>query len=155
MATNTADNVTKNEVGQAFIERYAGRYYWGIARVGSTASARDAEEFVLSTCDGAVPEKSRGDVERLQAIRYRFTGRVRQAAEGIAKKQQRPVIYLASSRVSKEDEARQIQRRDGVKRGLIAILSCVEPCRRWSMRGNRASKKLELSLEWGKCTHLY
>ena len=32
MATNTADNVTKNEVGQAFIERYAGRYYWGIAR---------------------------------------------------------------------------------------------------------------------------
>ena len=23
------------------------------------------------------------------------------------------------------------------------------------MRGNRATKKLELSLEWGKCTHLY
>src|SRR5213594_4472597 len=42
-----------------------------------------------------------------------LTGRVRQAAEDKAKEQQRPVIYLASSRASKEDEARQIQQRDG------------------------------------------
>src|SRR5205814_3924644 len=38
-----------------------------------------------------------------------LTSRVRQASEDVAKEQQRPVIYLASSRVSKEDEARQIQ----------------------------------------------
>src|SRR5918994_6248066 len=31
-----------------------------------------------------------------------LTGRVRQAAEAMARKQQRPVIYLASSRASKE-----------------------------------------------------
>ena len=65
------------------------------------------------------------------------------------------MIYLASSRASKEDEARRIQQRDGVRTGLIAIMSCVEPCRRWCMRGNQASKKLELSIEWGKCIHLY
>src|SRR5206468_2837965 len=72
-----------------------------------------------------------------------LTGRVRQAAEDKAKEQQRPVIYLASSRASKEDEARQIQQRDGVKKGLIAIMSCVEPWRRWCMHGNRATKRVE------------
>ena len=56
---------------------------------------------------------------------------------------------------SKEQLARQIQERDGVKSGLIAILSCVEPCHTWFLRGNRVTKKLELKLDWGRCLHLY
>ena len=65
------------------------------------------------------------------------------------------MVYLASSQASKEEEARRIQERDGIKSGLIAVMSCVEPCRTWRMRGNRESKRLELRLEWGKCKHLY
>ena len=84
-----------------------------------------------------------------------LTGRICQAAEELGKQHQRPVIYLASSQASKEDEARQIQQRDGIKRGLIAVMSCVEPCRTWRMRGEHATKRLELRLEWGKCKHLY
>jgi hypothetical protein len=38
---------------------------------------------------------------------------------------------------------------------LVAVLSCVEPCRTWFARGNRATKKLELKLQCGKCIHLY
>src|SRR3989304_2315643 len=45
--------------------------------------------------------------------------------------------------------------RDGIKSGLIAVMSCVEPCRTWRMRGNHETKRLELRLEWGKCKHLY
>jgi hypothetical protein len=84
-----------------------------------------------------------------------LTGRVRQSAVELGEKYQRPMIYLNSSRIRKEDEARQIEQRDGITSGLIAILSCVEPCHTWFMRGNRATKKLELKLEWGKCVHLY
>jgi hypothetical protein len=84
-----------------------------------------------------------------------LTGRVRQSAVELGEKYQRPMIYLNSSRIRQEDEARQIQQRDGITSGLIAILSCVEPCHTWFMRGNRATKKLELKLEWGKCVHLY
>ena len=83
-----------------------------------------------------------------------LTGRCVKQRRRWAKKQQRPMIYLASSRASKEDEARQIQKRDRIKRGLIAIMSCVEPCRRWRCGGS-STKKLELRLEWGKCIHLY
>lgn len=84
-----------------------------------------------------------------------LTGRVRGAAEKLAKRHQRPMIYLSSSRTRKEDVARQIQQRDKVGQGLIAVLSCVEPCHTWFLRGNRETRKLELKLQWGKCIHLY
>ncbi len=81
--------------------------------------------------------------------------RVRQAADTLAIEQRRPVIYLPSSSTSKEDLACQIQQRDGVGSGLIAIFSCVNPCHTWFVGRNRATKKLELKLQWGKCIHLY
>jgi hypothetical protein len=83
-----------------------------------------------------------------------LTGRVRQAAEKLAKRHHRPMIYLSSS-TRKEEMARQIEERDKVDKGLIAVLSCVEPCHTWFLRGNRATRKLELHLQWGKCIHLY
>src|SRR5438128_6027017 len=81
--------------------------------------------------------------------------RVRQAAVDLAARHHRPMIYLNSSRTRKEDEARKIQQRDKIELGLIAVFSCVEPCRTWFLRGNRMTRKLELRLEWGKCIHLY
>lgn len=80
---------------------------------------------------------------------------VRQAAERLAQVAKRPVLYLRSSNFSKENLAREIAQRDHVREGLIAVFSCVEPCRTYFVRGNRATKKLELKLETGKCIHLY
>ena len=84
-----------------------------------------------------------------------LTARVRQAAVDLAARHHRPMLYLNSSRTRKEDEARKIQERDKIELGLIAVFSCVEPCRTWFLRGNRVTRKLELRLEWGKCIHLY
>ena len=84
-----------------------------------------------------------------------LTARVRQAAVDLAARHHRPMLYLNSSRTRKEDEARKIQQRDKIELGLIAVFSCVEPCRTWFLRGNRLTRKLELRLEWGKCIHLY
>src|SRR4029434_4379560 len=57
-----------------------------------------------------------------------LTSRVRQAAEKLAGRHQRPMIYLSSSRTRTEEVRRQIQQRDQIAKGLIAVLSCVEPC---------------------------
>ena len=84
-----------------------------------------------------------------------LTGRVSQGAEEVSKQHRRPMIYLPSSRTSKEEQAWQIQQRDRIRKGLIAVMSCVEPCRTWRMRGSFETKKLELRLEWGKCKHYY
>jgi hypothetical protein len=40
-------------------------------------------------------------------------------------------------------------------RGLICVWTCVEPCRSYSVGGDRASKKLVLRPCLGKCLHLY
>lgn len=85
----------------------------------------------------------------------RTTDKVRQAASDLAERCQRPVLYLQSNCYHKEDLAREMLAKNPVKEGLIGIISAVEPCRTWFVRGNKQTKHLELKLNWGKCIHLY
>ena len=66
-----------------------------------------------------------------------------------------PSPIWPAARLSKEEEAQKIVRRDHIKEGLVAVFSCVEPCRTYKMRGNYQTKMLEPRLELGKCLHLY
>jgi hypothetical protein len=66
-----------------------------------------------------------------------------------------PVDYLYSSGTSKEDKALELAAQRGIQEGLIAVLSCVEPCYSFEMRRNRAEKKLELCYRPMKCLHYY
>jgi hypothetical protein len=84
-----------------------------------------------------------------------LTARIKAHATQVARDAQRPVEYLESSRVSKEDRARLIQQRDGITEGLIAIFSCVEPCRALTVRANRTTRRLGFVVEERKCAHLY
>jgi hypothetical protein len=67
----------------------------------------------------------------------------------------RPVQYLASSHIRKEDVAREIARRDRIEQGLICVLTAVEPCWSFHVRRDRAEKKLVLESSYRKCLHLY
>ena len=84
-----------------------------------------------------------------------LTAEVCQNAEQLAQSLGRPFTYLASSPLSKEEEAQKLVERDHIKEGLVAVFRCVEPCRTYKMRGNYQTKMLEPRLEWGKCLHLY
>lgn len=84
-----------------------------------------------------------------------ITSRIHASARQIAQAAGRPFRYLPSSQVRKEEVAKEIARQDQIEAGLIAVLSCVEPCRTYFMCGNRQSKQLELKLERGKCLHFY
>lgn len=84
-----------------------------------------------------------------------LTAEVCQGAEQLASSLKRPFIYLSSSAISKEEEAKTIAQQDGIREGLVAVFRCVEPCRTYKMRGNYQTKLLEPRLEWGKCMHLY
>jgi hypothetical protein len=78
-----------------------------------------------------------------------LTKRILDSAQEMANQAGRPWEYLNSTRISKEDWARQIARRDHVEQGLVAILRCVEPCQTYEVRGIRPF------LKDGKCMHLY
>ena len=84
-----------------------------------------------------------------------ITGQICQTAQQLAKSLGRPYQYFASSQISKEEQAQGLIQKDGLKEGLVALFSCVEPCRTYKMRGNWQTKMLEPRLELSKCLHLY
>jgi len=84
-----------------------------------------------------------------------LTRQLREASEELAGRSVRPIRYLASSATSKEDIARQIARADGIERGLICILTVVEPCLSYEIERHRDSKRLELRPRHRKCLFLY
>jgi hypothetical protein len=97
-----------------------------------------------------------------QVLLKDFGGHVQQVSERIkaaslqaAQEQGRPIQYLYSSRVSKEEVARRIAARDKVEEGLVCVLSCVEPCMSFAVRRNGETKKIELASCIRKCLHLY
>jgi hypothetical protein len=81
--------------------------------------------------------------------------KVRGASLAQAQAAGRPVVHLDSPSVCKEDMAREIQQRDGIKEGLICVLTAVEGCWSYDIRSNRQSGTLELIRRFRKCQHLY
>src|SRR5438093_10160829 len=57
------------------------------------------------------------------AFAQKLTADLKAHAVRVAAEAGRPVEYLESSRISKEDRARAIQQRDGITNGLIGVFS--------------------------------
>ena len=84
-----------------------------------------------------------------------ITGCIRDAASLAAQAAGCQMRYLASSAINKERLVAQLLLEKPVREGLVTVLSALEPCRTWFIRGSRADKKLHFKLDWGKCLHLY
>lgn len=84
-----------------------------------------------------------------------LSAQLKEASEGLARQTGRPVRYLASAATSKEAVAREIAAGERIDRGLICVLSAVEPCWSFEIVRNRDSRRLELQPRYRKCLHLY
>jgi len=84
-----------------------------------------------------------------------MTARLIEASLAAAEKASRPVQYLESAQTRKEDLARDIAKRDGVREGLICVLTCVEPAKTYEIHRNREEKLLQLKMRLRKCKFLY
>jgi len=73
---------------------------------------------------------------------HAVTELLKEASCEAAHRLQRPVKYLESSKTDKEALARQIAQRDHVTDGLIAVISCVEPCQSFEIHRNPETKEL-------------
>jgi len=70
--------------------------------------------------------------------------RLKQASLAEAVKRGRPVQYLTSPQADKEALARKIATQEGVRQGLICVLTSVELCRSFEVYRNRETKQLDL-----------
>jgi hypothetical protein len=85
----------------------------------------------------------------------RLTAMIRQSCESRAGELGIEVRYLNSSRVDKEKLAREIAAQRGITQGSICMFSVVEPCIAPMVKGNKASKKLEVVMAPRKCVFVY
>ena len=100
-------------------------------------------------------QRSRVLIKDFGAFAEKLTQRVRRTAYESFQRTGRPVEYLRSAAISKEDLAREIARRDGITEGRVALFSALEPCLSYLVRGQRATKEIHMVMETRKCTHLY
>lgn len=80
---------------------------------------------------------------------------LKQASLAEARKRGRPVEYLASPQTHKEARAREIAVQDGVRQGLIGVLTSVELCRSFEIHRDEERKRLHRVPRGRKCLFLY
>lgn len=83
------------------------------------------------------------------------TARVKDASLAVAKAQNRPIQHLPCAGTRKDETARQIARRDGITQGLVCVLTALEPCLSFDVRGNHLTHRLEVVSRQRKCLHFY
>jgi hypothetical protein len=84
-----------------------------------------------------------------------MTGRLIEASLAAAEEAGRPIEYLPSPKIRKDEFARNIAMNDDISDGLICVLTCVEPCKTYEIYRNRDKKILELKPRIRKCKFLY
>ena len=70
----------------------------------------------------------------------RVSAELKEASLSRAGREGRPVQYIQSSRQSKEEIAREIATRDGIREGLVCALTSVEPCMTFDIYRNREAR---------------
>lgn len=80
---------------------------------------------------------------------------IRTATEALARDHGRPLQYLAKPTTPKDAVIHDLLRRHPVREGLVAVLSCVEPCRSFEVHRCRQTQQLHLRTAWRKCLHYY
>lgn len=108
----------------------------------------------LSGFDGFLHRKKIGGNNFVEYAKT-VTDHVRRATEKAAEKAGHSIRYLTRSGDSKEDIARQIAAEQKIRKGLICILSCVEPCCSYQLFRNRETRHTDLRAHWTKCLHYY
>jgi hypothetical protein len=83
------------------------------------------------------------------------TERVKKASLAEAERKNRPIQYLASSGVDKQELARKILTEDPVERGLTCVFKVVEPCMTFEYQRSANADQRGLRAVPGKCLHLY
>src|SRR5688500_16643187 len=88
------------------------------------------------------------------------TARLKAHAKALADDSGRPFVYLNAAHThatgtSKESLARRIAEDDGVTEGLVCAFSSLQPCRSFTVAGNRETKRLEVVRRPRRCLHFY
>ena len=83
------------------------------------------------------------------------TEQVKKASLSVALQFNRPQRYLESAIIKKENLARSLLAQYPIERGLICVLTALEPCMTFEYHRSQDQDQRGLRLRRGKCLHLY
>jgi hypothetical protein len=72
-----------------------------------------------------------------------------------AEQADQPIRYLYSSAQNKEALVKDIIQKQGCSRGLVCVLSCLEPCQSFDIYRNRERQTIDLVPRRRRCLHYY
>ncbi len=131
-------------------------------RINGTLSGFDRVRFrgtirMLAYADGLAGwlNDRRVLLKQFKDFSLGFTETVKASVSKVAEAAGKPIRYLASSSLSKEDLVRELLRREGSTTGLVCVLSCVEPCRSFQIQRNPETRHIDLVSALRKCLHWY
>ncbi len=84
-----------------------------------------------------------------------MTDQLIEASTAAAQEADRPIEYLPSPKIRKDEHARNIALEHNIQDGLICVLTAVEPCCSYEIYRNRDKKILELQPRMRKCKFFY
>ena len=155
-AFNHLHQPTDGNAMKQFIRKFADRL---VGVVNGFDRLRFRGTLLLLTSEGGMCEFMRQNnvlLKNFKSFVLGVTARVRAASAHLAAQTPHGKIeYLSSTRVSKEEVAREIAERHGVREGLVCVLSCTEPCRSFDVHSDKTSKRLRLRLDQRQCLHHY
>ncbi len=73
----------------------------------------------------------------------------------IVKNENRPTYYVQSSKVNKDEIARNLYKENPIDKGLVCAISTMEVCDTMTVKGNKQTQKLEITRRSTKCKYYY
>lgn len=80
---------------------------------------------------------------------------IKDHAEAIANKAERPFVYLEGNAIRKEKEARRIAQRDGITQGLICVFRALEACQSFKLVPGQGKPRLKNARRKCLCYYFY
>ncbi len=73
----------------------------------------------------------------------------------IVNDENRPTYYIQSSKVNKDEIARNLYKEFPIDKGLVCAISTMEVCDTMTVKGNKKTKQLEITRRPTKCKYYY
>lgn len=93
--------------------------------------------------------------EQFKDFAIECSQQMKKAAVQAAERLGRPVTYLPTPRISKEEVARQCAKDDEITQGLVCCLTALEPSCSFVIRRDKASGRFEFKQARPNCLHVY
>jgi hypothetical protein len=148
-------NLIRRQAMERFLTRHRSRIIGVLSGFDRVVFRGTLPSIIHTRGMGMYLSSQRVLLKDFQPFAKKISQQIIKHAQVLAEKSGRRFEYISSSRTSKEEVAGRIMKQDNIQQGLICVLSCVEPCKSYTIVRDPKDRQLKLKKLERKCLHLY